>query len=257
MITEAATAASSYSSLQVGLNHQFSRSLSFQVNYTYSHCIDNGSFATSLEEFAQLQTDAYNQAYDYENCIFDVRHNLSVNGVYALPFKSNRLVSGWQVATILGVHSGAPVNIYNGQSIDPANLGTEWASRANYTFAPGCSPNQIIDKQAVGQPTGVIQWFNPACYEPQAPGFLGNVRRNSVPGPGALNLDLSIIKNTKLTEKLNMQFRAEAFNVMNHFNPGAPGGGIFLNNGQDGQIRTSQAPIITPRQIQFALKFDF
>ncbi|HVB87293.1 MAG TPA: TonB-dependent receptor, partial [Candidatus Dormibacteraeota bacterium] len=254
MITEAATAASSYNSLQVGLNHQFSRSLSGQVNYTYSHCIDNGSFATSLEQFAQLQTNPYNQAYDYENCDFDVRHNLSVNGIYALPFKGDRLVSGWQIATILGVHSGLPINVYNGGAIDPANIGSEWASRANYSFAPGCSPNHIIDK-AISP--GVIQWFDPSCYQPQAPGFYGNIRRNSLPGPGTLDLDLSILKNTKITEKVNMQFRAEAFNVMNHYNPGAPGGGIFLSNGQDGQSRTSQSPIVTPRQIQFALKFDF
>jgi Carboxypeptidase regulatory-like domain len=254
MVTEAPTAASSYNSLQVGLNHQFSRALSGQVNYTYSHCIDDGSFATSLEQFAQLQTDSYNQAYDYENCDFDVRHNLSVNGIYALPFKGNRLVSGWQIATILGVHSGLPVNVYNSGQYDPADLGTEWGSRPNYSFAPGCSPNQVVDR--VYSP-GVIQWFNSACYEPQAPGYLGNVRRNSLPGPGTLDLDLSIIKNTKLTERTSLQFRAEAFNVMNHYNPGAPFGGIFQTSAVDGLSTTSQAPIVTPRQIQFALKLEF
>lgn len=254
MITEAPTAASSYNSLQVGLNHQFSNRLSGQVNYTYSHCIDDGSFATSLEQFAQLQTDSFNQAYDYENCDFDVRHNLSVNGIYALPFKANRLVSGWQIATILGIHSGMPVNVYNSGQYDPADLGSEWGSRPNYSFAPGCSPNHIVDRAFS---PGVIQWFDSSCYEPQAPGFLGNVRRNSLPGPGTLDLDLSIIKNTKITERVNLQFRAEAFNVMNHFNPGAPFGGIFQTSAVDGLSTTSQNPIVTPRQIQFALKLDF
>lgn len=262
MTMEAATAASSYNSLQIGLNHQFSHSLSFQVNYTYSHCIDDGSFATSLEQFSQLQTDPYNQAYDYENCDFDVRHNLSVNGIYALPFKGDRLVSGWQIATILGVHSGMPVNVYNpiqaAGGIDPANIGAEWSSRPNYSYAPGCNPNHIIDKRIAGTP--YVQWFDPSCYEPQAPGFLGNVRRNSIPGPGTLDLDLSILKNTKITEKLNMQFRAEAFNVMNHFNPGAPFGEIYaspFSTFPTGVSFGSQAPIVTPRQIQFALKFQF
>ena len=257
MITEAPTASSSYSSLQVGLNHQFSRSLSFQVNYTYSHCIDDGSFATSLEEFSQLQTDSYNQAYDYENCNFDVRHNLNVNGIYALPFKGNRLVSGWQFTTILSVHSGLPINITNeGAPYDPADLGSEWASRPNYSYAPGCHPNQIIDK-VIPNSGGAIQWFNPACYEPQAPGFLGNVSRNSLTGPGTLDLDFSVIKNTKITERLNMQFRCEAFNAMNHFNPGAPAGDVNLVGGGAGQILTSQAPIVTPRQIQFVLRLQF
>jgi hypothetical protein len=257
MVTEAPTAASSFNALEVGLNHQFSRSLSFQVNYTYSHCIDDGSFATSLEEFSQLQTDSYNQAYDYENCNFDVRHNLSVNGIYALPFKGNRLVSGWQFATILGVHTGLPINISNeGAAYDPADLGSEWDSRPNYSFAPGCHPNQIIDKPVPGKP-GYIQWFNPACYQPQAPGFLGDVSRNSLQGPGTLDLDFSVIKNTKITERLNMQFRAEAFNVMNHFNPGAPSGDVNLAGAGAGQTSVSQAPIVTPRQIQFALKLEF
>ena len=254
MITEAETAASSYNSLQVGLNHQFSRSLSFQANYTYSHCIDDGSFATSLEEFAQLETDTYNQAYDYASCDFDVRNNLSVNGIYALPFKGNRLVSGWQIATILGVHSGLPVNIVNAGTYDPADLGTESDSRPNYSFAAGCSPNDLVKKFVA---PGVYQWFNSDCYEPQAPGFLGNVGRNSMVGPGTLDLDASVIKNTKLTERVNMQFRAEAFNIMNHFNPGSPAGSVFQTNGEDGQVRASQAPIVTPRQIQFALKFEF
>ncbi len=261
MVTEAPTAASSYNSLQIGLNHQFSRSLSGQVNYTYSHCIDDGSFATSLEEFSQLQTDSYNQAYDYENCNFDVRHNLNVNGIYALPFKGNRLVSGWQFATILTVHSGLPVNISNeGAAYDPADIGSEWDSRPNYSFAAGCHPNHIIDKEVLtptGQPTGYIQWFDPSCYEPQAPGFLGNVSRNSLPGPGTLDLDFSVIKNTKITERLNMQFRCEAFNVMNHFNPGPPSGDVNLAGAGAGQTGFSQAPIVTPRQIQFALRLQF
>jgi len=257
MVTEANTAASSYNSLQIGLNHQFSSGFSGQVNYTYSHCIDDGSFATSLEEFQQLQTDSYNQAYDYENCLFDVRHNLNVNGVYSLPFKGNRAVAGWQIAAILGVHSGLPVNITNnmaGVPLDPADLSTEWSSRPNYSFAPGCNPNHIIDKAVA---PGVIQWFDPSCYEAQAEGFLGNVRRNSVPGPGTLDLDASVIKNTKITETLTIQFRAEAFNIMNHFNPGAPTGFINLANGTSGQTTLSQAPVVTPRQIQFALRLEF
>ena len=87
--------------------------------------------------------------------------------------------------------------------------------------------------------------------------FLGNVSRNSLTGPGTLDLDFSVIKNTKITEKLNMQFRAEAFNVMNHFNPGAPGGNVNLTGGGAGETLSSQSPIVTPRQIQFALRLQF
>lgn len=258
MIIEHPTSASSYNSLQVSLNRQFAHNLAGQVNYTYSHCIDNGSFATSLEEFAQLQTDSYNQAYDYENCNFDVRHNLSINGLYSLPFHGNRLVEGWQLTTILGVHSGVPINVAwpANSGLDPTYIATQWGSRPNYSYAAGCSPNHLI-KQAAG--AGVIQWFDPSCYEAQAPGYFGNVRRNSIPGPGALSMDFSIIKDTKITENLNMQFRVETFNILNHFNPGAPNSilGLAAGNAQPGQSDTSQSPVITPRQIQFAVKLDF
>ena len=255
--------ASSYNSLQVSLNRQFAHNFAGQVNYTWSHCIDNGSFASSLEEWGQLVTDGYNIRYDYENCNFDIRNNLSANGLFTLPLHGNRLIEGWQLATIIGVHSGLPLNIYNAGILfpDPADLGTEWNSRANYSFAAGCHPNQIVDRVVRA---GTIQWFNPSCYEAQAPGYLGNISRNSVPGPGTLGADLSIIKNTKITEKLNMQFRAEAFNFINHFNPGAQSpnsalvlGAISEPNGTSGQTTFSQNPVVTPRQIQFAIKLDF
>jgi hypothetical protein len=255
---------SSYNSLQVSLNRQFAHDFAGQVNYTYSRCVDNGSFASSLEEWAQLVTDTYNQKYDYGNCNFDIRHNVSINGLYALPFKGRRLVEGWQFSTILGIHTGLPLNVYNGSTLDPANLGTQWGSRANYSFAAGCSPNRLL-KQWVNTTQGRgYQWFDPSCYEAQAPGFLGNIKRNSLGGPGTFSADISILKNTKLTEKLNLQFRTEFFNFINHFNPGGASptsptvlGAINQPAGNNGTTFFSQAPVVTPRQIQFALKLDF
>jgi len=250
--------ASSYNSLQLSLNHQFASNFTGQFNYTWSRCVDNGSFASSLEEFAQLQTDRYNPSYDYENCNFDLRHNISANALYTLPFKGNRLVEGWRFSTIIGIHTGVPLNVYNSgiNFVDPANLGSQWGSRANYTFAPGCNPNHLL-KKVTG--TGTVQWFDTSCYEAQAPGFLGNVRRNSLPGPGTVSADFSITKETKLTERLNMEFRAEVFNFINHWNVGGQYAGVLggINSPTAGQTASSQSPIVTPRQIQFALKFDF
>jgi hypothetical protein len=254
------TGASSYNSLQVALNHQFARNFVGQFNYTWSQCIDDGSFASSLEEFAQLVVDRYNERYAYGDCTFDIRHNISANVLYSLPFKGNRLIEGWQVSSIVGIHTGLPLNVYNNSltATDPAFLGTQWGSQANYTFAPGCHPNQLL-KQRINATT--IQWFNPACYEATAPGFLGNVKRDSLPGPGTLDADISVTKDTKITERLNVQFRAECFNCVNHFNVGGTGAGILgeINapGGTTGQTTFSQSPVVTPRQIQFALKFNF
>jgi hypothetical protein len=253
------TGASSYNSLQVSLNRQFAHNIAGQVNYTWSKCIDNGSFASSLEEFAQLVEDRYNQNYSYGNCTFDIRHNISGNILYSLPFKGNRLVEGWQIGSIVGIHTGLPLNVYNNATFaDPANLGSQWGTNANYTFAPGCHPNHLIKKR-INETT--VEWFDPACYEAQAPGFLGNVKRDSLPGPGTFDADLSVTKNTKITERLNLQFRTECFNCFNHFNVGGTLtgllGGINQAGGTSGNSGGSQSPVVTPRQIQFALKLDF
>ena len=260
MIQAYNTGASSYNSLQVALNHQFARNFVGQFNYTWSHCIDDGSFASSLEEFAQLVVDRYNQAYSYGACTFDIRNNISANVLYSLPFKGNRLIEGWQITSIVGIHSGLPLNVYNNYltATDPAFLGTQWGTQANYSYAPGCHPNHIVNK-TVG--TGTIQWFDPSCYEETAPGFLGNVERDSLPGPGTLDADISVIKNTKINERLNVQFRAECFNCVNHFNVGGTTAGVLgeINapGGTSGQTTFSQSPVVTPRQIQFALKLEF
>ena len=233
------------------------------MNYTWSRCVDNGSFASSLEEFAQLVEDRYNQRYSYGNCTFDIRHNISANVLYALPFKGNRLVEGWQIGSIVGIHTGLPLNVYNNATFtDPADLGSQWGTNANYTFAPGCTPNHLIKKPIFtdGIKTGE-QWFDPACYEAQAPGFLGNVKRDSLPGPGTFDADLSVTKNTKITERFNLEFRTECFNCFNHFNVGGTLtgtlGGINQAGGITGQSFGSQSPVVTPRQIQFALKLAF
>jgi len=265
MIQAYNTGAASYSSLQVSLNHQFAHNYVGQLNYTWAHCIDNGSFASSLEEFAQLVISRYNQRYSFGDCTFDIRNNISGNFLYSLPFKGNRFVEGWQFGAIVGIHTGLPLNVYNnGTFTDPANLNTQWGTNANYTFAPGCHPNRLI-KKAIFDPTTGLKtgtlWFDPACYESQAPGFLGNIKRDSLPGPGTFDADLSITKNTKITERLNMQFRTECFNCFNHFNVGGTLtgtlGGINQANNQTGITGVSQSPVVTPRQIQFAVKLDF
>jgi len=264
-VMEAETSASGYNSVQVSLNRQFSKNIAGQVNYSYSHCIDDGSFATSLEFWGQLQTDPYNQKYDYGNCLFDIRHNLVGNVLYSLPFKGNRLVEGWQVASIISFNTGTPTNVTNSTAplADPSTLGAQWATRPNYTFAAGCNPDQMIN-QWVTMPDVLLhgvnlreyEAFNPNCYTPQDLGYVGNVRRDGVPGLHFFNTDFSVLKNTKITEKLNAQFRAEFFNIGNKFNPGAPTS-IIGGFGPAFPMGNSFTLLNNPRQIQFALKLEF
>jgi hypothetical protein len=125
-----------------------------------------------------------------------------------------------------------------------------------------------VDKVNLAHTT--VQWFNPNCYAIQPFGTLGDVPRDSLTGPGLLDLDFSVIKDTKVTEKLTAEFRAEFFNILNHTNLGLPVGAVFAGtrgslgtpipttttfiSGTAGTITTAST---TSRQIQFALKLIF
>ena len=260
----APTSHSTYNGLVASLTRQISRNLQGQVSYTYSSCIDNGSASSGLEQASAEILDAYNQRFDRGPCLFNVTHALRVNAVYNLPFTGNRLVSGWQLSEILSATTGYPVNITNGLLPQVANTGGITADRPNYSGAAGCHPSQITDTVNALQRT--VQWFNPACYAVQPFATLGNVGRDSLIGPGLLNLDFSIIKQTRITEKLNTEFRAEFFNIINHTNLGQPNGAVFSGAGGAGAAIASfiagNAGLITntsttSRQIQFALKLIF
>jgi hypothetical protein len=260
----APTSHSTYNGLVASLNRQISRNLQGQVSYTYSRCIDDGSASSGVEQSAFEITDAYNQRYDRGPCAFNITQALRVNSVYTLPFRGNRLISGWQVSEILSVATGFPVNVLNGLTPQQANTGGLTGDRPDYSGAPGCHPNQILDQINYQQRT--VEWFNPNCYTLQPLDTLGDVGRDSVTGPGLLDLDFSLIKETKVTEKLNAEFRAEFFNIINHTNLGQPANAVFAGSRgllpDEAAFTSATAGLITAaattsRQIQFALKLVF
>jgi hypothetical protein len=112
----------------------------------------------------------------------------------------------------------------------------------------------------------INQWFDTSRFKLQAPGLLGNEMRNQVYGPGAQALAFSVFKSFPIHEAINLQFRAEAFNLFNTPSFGQPGANIgaygpngvaLPTSGGFGQISSTAAPSQTPRQIQFALKLIF
>ncbi len=264
MFTVLGNSESNYNSLQTSLNRQLTKNIAGQVSYTWGKCLDTGSVTSGLEQFSFPRSDPYNTQYDYGRCSYDVRHNLVQNALISLPFKGNKFYEGWQVSQILNVSSGMPVNILAG--FDNTGLGAAIsAARPNFSFAAGCSPNRKVDSTAIAHVApGAIQWFDPGCYSPNPYGTLGNVPRNSIDGPGIIQLDATVKKGTKITETLNMEFRAEFFNIINHPMFSAPAAGIFTGYkfGTDIIERNPGAGQITstsrrPRQIQFAVKFVF
>jgi hypothetical protein len=244
---------SHYNSLQVTANRRFAKSLQVQAAYTYSVCIDDdggggggGNTTNSGGSSAATTTpeNPYNVAYDKGFCGFDIRNTLRVNGVWSLPFHGNRLVEGWQISGIESAYGGVPVNITTG------------VSRA-YTQSPD-RPNLVSGCQV--QEGVVTQWFNPACFALQPAGTLGDLGRDVARGPGLVTTDLAVLKDTKIRESMNLQFRAEFFNLLNRANFGLPVATAFSSatgpvvNSQFGKITSI---VGTPRQVQLALKLTF
>jgi hypothetical protein len=271
------TGLSNYNSLQARFEKRFSKGLQFQASYTWAHSIDIASNANlgptqNNSDFRNFRDPGAERG----NSDFDVRHRLVVNSIYELPFGhdkkffgqagglANQVVGGWQVANIVSVSSG--------------NWYTVLDSNGNFANADGGAggvsqrPDQVGDSNKAGPVAGnpgcvapsrirtPTAWFNTCAFADPALGSFGDVGRNTIEAPGYTTWDLSAFKNFRTTERTNLEFRAEFFNVLNHTNF------LFANSGpQNGNnatiLGTSQFGSLTaaraPRQIQFALKFSF
>ena len=218
---------SSYHSLQTNLVQRLAKGLTYQVAYTWSKSIDNGTNTTSDGE--NLNTVGQPWAF-CERCNrgpsdFDIPHNFVVNFQYDVPVPAsvkshavaNTVLGGWQVGGIYTRQSGGAYNVkittdraFTGNSVVGASQGGQ---RPNYLGnLPGCSPAEVT--------TGDIgHLIKTSCFAFPAPGVLGNLGRDLFRMPVFRNLDFSVFKNQNLWgEKLKMQFRAEMFNILNNTN---------------------------------------
>ena len=258
---------SRYNALQIGFVRRLTDNLSSQVSYTYSDCTDISS-GDWTQEGGTIIADAYNYGVDRGPCVFMIRHNLTANFLYILPFQKNRLVSGWQVGGIFYFATGGPFHVttFSNGSTD---IGTV-ANRADYVpNAPGCNGAPINSNF---RDTSGISYLNPNCFTAPPVGELGNMGRDSLFGPDSITFNPSLQKLTKLSERYNLQFRAEFFNVFNRANYANPGFSALQEGGSSslagvvsgtpnptfGQIASVSSPINgTMRQIQFGLKLLF
>jgi outer membrane receptor protein involved in Fe transport len=254
------TSYSRYNGMQVGLTHRQSANLVFQFSYTWSHCIDSAYTYGGLgfNNSSSANTNPYDWNADKGACSFDLRHNIAANAVYVLPFKGNRLVEGWQLTGIQSWHTGVPFSLGEG---DQADLGNNFDNpRPNYVAGCDVYANQ-----------NVHQWYNPACFSPSAYGTVGTLGRNALIGPGYVETDLGVMKETRITERVSVQFRAELFNLFNHPNFSFPNTGVFTAGsaatgfkgtpvstaGQITSLVGSGGLSNVARQTQFSLKLVF
>jgi hypothetical protein len=234
---------SNYNALWLTVTKHLSHNFQLDTSYTYSKSLDDNSL-TSVNTTG-LQ-DSFNIRGDYGPSDFDARHRVVLSGLYDVPFKGHRASEGWELGLIFQAQSGNPLNII---SINTLFTG-------NQTVRPDVAGPVVT----TGKPR---QWFaNPAVFAFPGTGTIvthfGNLSRNAVIGPNFINADFSVIKTTKITESTSLQFRAEAFDILNHANFGNPG--RVLGSSTFGVISNTRVPtgdFGSSRQIQFALKFLF
>ena len=250
---------SSYNALQVDANRRFANGFQLRGVYTWSNCLDDG---TALNSSVGANAPGFvmfpgNPKLDWGPSTSDARHIAVVNSSYELPFGSGKkvlanqhglsqkLISGWTVSGVETMQSGLPFTPQLG--FNPTNNGD-----SRNPIRPSWNP-AFSGPIVLGGPN---QYFNPNAFILPPTGTYGNVGRDILYGPGLATTDLSLAKNTSISEKLRLQFRAEFFNVFNRANFGSPNAVVF---GSASATPSPTAGVITltsttSRQIQFGLK---
>lgn len=288
---------SNYSSLQASLKRQMSHGLLVNVNYTYSHSIDDGSTwhsggttAAGASGGDGYTTDPTNPGLDRGNSVYDIRQRLVVNHVWQMPGYNLKgpagyALGGWSLSGIWALQSGAHWSPFNARGPnlrdslgnhctaadvnggDCQNLGGDYLLTRGRNERPDSSVSHFGD---FNHDTWACGWAGCAGGSPQANlpvlsspclGCDGNLGRNTFVGPGYWSTDLTVAKNFRLTERFNLKFDAAAFNVFNHTNflLATSGGGAHneIHDSLFGQSGGTTLNGVGPRVMQFGLKLSF
>jgi hypothetical protein len=255
-----------YHALQAVLQKRISNGLEGQVAYTWSHCMSNNSGyygtwgdATQATPGSPYYQNLYDPHADYASCYFDSKNILASYATYDLPIGRgkmigknlnpvvNAVVGGWQASTIVSIHSGFPLAVY--EATDTSQTGSRGAR-------PNCSANQM---QTFGRQASInngafqgFQYMSPAGYSEPAPFSFGNCPLQGPQiGPGYADTDIGVLKAFHITESKYFQFRGDFLNTFNNVQLGHPN--TNFPSSTFGLINTSQPA----RNIQFALKFYY
>jgi hypothetical protein len=255
---------SSYNGLLVTLRKRFTNNLQGDFNYTYSHSMDNISvIADSVGNQAgttpAVLCDVRSGAACRGNSEFDLTHSINADGVYLLPFGHGQrygsgvsgwldeLIGGWEFSDITTWHTGFPFNAF---------AGVQTTSLLADSIGIFDGDKSALSMNIHRNPDGSIQFFsNPAAaaaaFSSPTGQQVGN--RNVLRGPHYSNWDMALVKNFNLrSERYRLQLRMEAYNTFNHPNFAIPTNGF--TSPQFGVISTT---VGDPREMQFALRFDF
>jgi len=242
-----------YNAFQTGLTRRFAKGLMFNVNYTWSHMLSNqdSSGWGSLQGATPYQR-AYNPLANYGNSNFDVRNMLKAHASYDLPVGRGRqfvnnskaldyAIGGWTLFGDFIKQGGSPftpfMQVNNSYSLSSNNL---WY------------PNLVGDPKAVAGGQSIDSWFNVNAFASPTPGTFGNLGRNTLYGPGLFAINMSLHKVFKFTERMNLDFSANATNLTNHPSFALPDKAIGA-----GHVGRISGTSVGSRQMELVAKFRF
>ena len=251
---------SSYHSLNVSLLKRSSHGLTFKANYTYAKVIDLNSaiLAPSGGNEPPDVFSPYNLFLNRGPASYSIKHQFNANYSYQLPFGSGQrfgnsatgvseqLIGGWQWNGIVTAQGGFPFTPLAGSN-------TSGTGDANQSDVPDWNPN-FKGTVITGTPD---QWFDPSAFQLARQGTFGNVSRGALRGPHLIDFDTSFFKKFRISERWNLQFRAEAFNILNHSNFAVPNQVVFTGSNFSSSAGQVTYTSTSSRQLQFALKLLF
>lgn len=280
-----------YDSLQAEVRRRFNNGLSFQANYTYQKILTNVTGSINNQTRNDPPLNFANIDAEYSRAPYDNTHTFNFNGIYELPFGRNKrffsqsgvldqIIGGWQVSSIFRIVSGLPLSILDAGS-GSTTRGTlnRNALSVNQTAFTTLTKDQIksltgvretpdgiffidpsvIDLNAAGTSGRAANGFGSTPFDGQVffnndPGTTSGLERLFIDGPRTILWDAALSKRFRISERVSLQVRADAFNVTNSVNFASPN--LNINSTQFGRI-TGTVGLSTPRIIQFSGRLEF
>jgi hypothetical protein len=241
-----------YNALQASLQHRTRNGMLLRVNYAFARNIDDGSVTVTQGGDNDLPQDPDSRKAERGLSNYDVRHyfvafwNWDLPAIPAVP---KWLGAGWQWNTIATMSAGNPFSVVVG------------FDQARARFQAGTSPQR--PDLVAGRSTNPIlggpdRYYDTGAFTLPAPGFFGNLGRNTLIGPGLAMVDMSVNKRFRITERVSAQFRTEMFNSLNHPNFAIPSARtVFTSSGPVGSAGRITSTLTSARQLQLGLKLVF